>query len=178
MSPAAARSQVGQDASSQRQVAAQVVGQRVQHGPVLLGRAKCAQTQQRCQVMDVSAEGRDFCAGRDEGRELVCAIRTAGQHWHACDQTRDEVAGRKLCGLGSRCDRAGLLGREAERQTDAPARRLPRRRRTERALVQINGPESFSQDTANKVRRCDATNTRLVEQRGSQAAQVNADSIS
>ena len=111
---AAARSQVGQDTRSQLQVVAQVIGQRVEHGSVLLGRAKCALTQQRGQVMDVLAEGRDFCAGRDEGREVVCAIRAGRPHWHAGHRARDEVAGWEHCGFGSQCDCTGLVSGEAK----------------------------------------------------------------
>ena len=48
---ATVRSQFGQSASSQLQMAAQVVGQRVEHGPVPLGRAKCTLTQQRGQLV-------------------------------------------------------------------------------------------------------------------------------
>ena len=111
---AAARSQVGQDTRSQLQVVAQVIGQRVEHGPVLQGWAECTLTQQPGQVVDVSAEGRDFCAGRDEGREVVCAIRAGLQHWHAGHRARDAVAGWEHRDFGSQSDCTGLVSGEAK----------------------------------------------------------------
>ena len=82
--------------------------------PILQGWAECTLTQQPGQVVDVSAEGRDFCAGRDEGREVVCAIRAGRQHWHAGHRARDAVAGWEHRGFGSQCDCTGLVSGEAK----------------------------------------------------------------
>ena len=74
---AAARSQVSQDAGGQRQVAAHVAGQRVQHVAVHQRWPHVAFAQQGGQVVDVPAESREFGAGGDERGDVVCAVGAA-----------------------------------------------------------------------------------------------------
>ena len=71
--------------------------------------------QQRRQVMDVAAQGRQFRAGCGQSRDMVGAAR---QHGHAADQAGDVRPSRHAGSAGAVGEPSGLGTRQANRHLD------------------------------------------------------------
>lgn len=113
------RLQVGKCVCSQLEVLAHVLGQRVEHFAIAASRLDIGLAQQGREAVDVSAEGREFCAGRDQRRDLVGTVAAGHQDRHAIDQTAYEVSSGHA-GMVRGFDRGtGLLAAHAQAKADA-----------------------------------------------------------